>query len=49
MIENGALALDRPIRLQRPRRCGSVDLALLEEKVLEQLLRETITSPEYAI
>jgi sulfonate transport system ATP-binding protein len=40
MIEDGRIALDLPVDLPRPRRCGSVDLALLEEQILDLLLRK---------
>ncbi len=49
MIENGAITLDLAIDLPRPRRRGSVDLALLEERILKRLLREDAALPEYAI
>ncbi len=49
MIEHGSVTLDMAIDLPRPRRRGSVDLALLEEQILKRLLREETNSPEYAI
>jgi sulfonate transport system ATP-binding protein len=49
MIENGSITLDLAIDLPRPRRRGSVDLALLEERILKRLLREDTALPEYAI
>ncbi len=49
LIEDGALALDIPVDLPRPRRRGSVDLALLEERILKRLLRTEARAPEYAI
>jgi sulfonate transport system ATP-binding protein len=49
MIEQGSITLDLPIDLPRPRRRGSVDLALLEERILKRLLRDEASSPEYAI
>jgi sulfonate transport system ATP-binding protein len=49
MIEHGSVTLDLAIDLPRPRRRGSVDLALLEEQILKRLLREEANSPEYAI
>jgi sulfonate transport system ATP-binding protein len=38
MIENGAITLDVPVNLPRPRRRGSVELAGLEERILDRLL-----------
>jgi sulfonate transport system ATP-binding protein len=49
LIEDGALALDVPVDLPRPRRRGSVDLAVLEERILRRLLQTDASAPEYAI
>jgi sulfonate transport system ATP-binding protein len=49
LIENGTIALDTAIDLPRPRRRGSVELALLEERILRRLLREDIARAEYVI
>lgn len=49
MIEDGAIALDISVTLPRPRRRGSVDLALLEERILGQLLQRDRATPEYVI
>jgi sulfonate transport system ATP-binding protein len=49
LIEDGAVALDVPIDLPRPRRRGSVDLAIIEERILRHLLREDIARAEYVI
>ncbi len=49
LIENGAIALDIAITLPRPRGRGSVDLALLEERILRRLLREDLGRAEYVI
>ncbi len=49
MIEDGAIALDMPVSLPRPRRRGSVDLAVLEERILAQLLQREKSTPEYVI
>ena len=49
MIEDGALALDIPVSLPRPRRRGSVDLATLEERILAQLLQREKLVPDYMI
>ena len=49
LIENGAIALDLAITLPRPRRRGSVELALLEERILRRLLREDLGQAEYVI
>jgi len=49
MIEAGKITLDLPIDLPRPRRRGSVDLAVLEERILELLLREQTRRPDYVI
>jgi sulfonate transport system ATP-binding protein len=49
MIEAGSITLDIEIDLPRPRRRGSVDLALLEERILSRLLQEESNTPEYAI
>jgi len=49
MIEQGSITLDLAIDLPRPRRRGSVDLALLEEQILKRLLREEKVLPEYTI
>jgi len=44
MIEQGAITLDMPVNLPRPRRRGSVELGRLEERILDQLLREKGTA-----
>jgi sulfonate transport system ATP-binding protein len=49
LIENGTIALDIPVTLPRPRRRGSVDLAMLEERILRRLLREDMARAEYVI
>jgi len=49
MIEDGMIALDLPIDLPRPRRRGSVDLAVLEERILNRLIRDETRLPEYTI
>ena len=49
LIEDGAVALDVPIDLPRPRRRGSVDLAIIEERILRHLLREDMARAEYVI
>ncbi|WP_066718712.1 MULTISPECIES: ATP-binding cassette domain-containing protein [Hyphomicrobiales] len=49
MIDGGRITLDLAIDLPRPRRRGSVDLALLEERILKDLIREDAHAPEYAI
>ena len=49
MIEDGRIALDIPVTLPRPRRRGSVDLAVLEERILAQLLQREKSAPEYVI
>ena len=49
MIEDGRIALDIPVTLPRPRRRGSVDLAVLEERILAQLLQREKCAPEYVI
>ncbi|ACB96045.1 ATP-binding cassette domain-containing protein [Beijerinckia indica] len=49
MIEGGRITLDLDVDLPRPRRRGSVDLALLEEKILDLLLRKELDRPEYEI
>ncbi len=49
MIEDGRIALDVSVALPRPRRRGSVDLAMLEERILAQLLQREKTAPEYVI
>ncbi len=49
MIEDGRIALDMAVPLPRPRRRGSVDLALLEERILAQLLQRDKVQPEYVI
>ncbi|MFT4096723.1 MAG: ATP-binding cassette domain-containing protein [Rhodoblastus sp.] len=49
MIEDGRIALDIPVTLPRPRRRGSVDLAMLEERILAQLLQREKIIPEYVI
>jgi len=40
---------DLAIDLTRLRRCDSVDLALLEKRILKDLIREDTHAPEYAI
>lgn len=49
MIDDGRITLDLNIDLPRPRRRGSVDLALLEERILKDLIREDTNSPDYTI
>ena len=49
MIDEGRISLDLDIALPRPRRRGSVDLAVLEERILSQLLREDANAPDYVI
>lgn len=41
LIENGAVALDAPVDLPRPRRRGSAEFGALEETVLDRLLQKT--------
>jgi sulfonate transport system ATP-binding protein len=49
LVEDGVLALDIAIDLPRPRRRGSVDLAVLEERILRHLLLTDARAPEYVI
>lgn len=49
LLEDGQVALDLPVDLPRPRRRGSVDLALLEERILKVLLGSDRLRPEYEI
>ncbi len=49
MIDDGKISLDIDIDLPRPRRRGSVDLALLEERILSRLLHEDANAPDYVI
>jgi sulfonate transport system ATP-binding protein len=49
MIEHGSITLDLPVDLPRPRRRGSVDLALIEEQILNRLLRDEKTPLDYEI
>lgn len=49
MIDEGRITLDLAIDLPRPRRRGSVDLALLEERILKDLIREDANPPDYSI
>jgi sulfonate transport system ATP-binding protein len=49
MIDEGRITLDIAVDLPRPRRRGSVDVALLEERILEDLIREDTNPPDYAI
>jgi sulfonate transport system ATP-binding protein len=49
MLEDGAISLDIAVPLPRPRRRGSVDLALLEEHILSRLLKAGRDEPEYVI
>ncbi|MBX9875029.1 MAG: ATP-binding cassette domain-containing protein [Beijerinckiaceae bacterium] len=49
MIDSGRINLDLAIDLPRPRRRGSVDLALLEERILKDLIREDAHAPDYTI
>ena len=49
MIEDGRITLDIPVELPRPRRRGSVDLAMLEERILSRLLREDRNELDYVI
>jgi sulfonate transport system ATP-binding protein len=48
-LEEGVVALDTPVELPRPRRRGSVELALLEERLLKRLLKQEARQPEYVI
>lgn len=49
LIEDGRIALDITIALPRPRRRGSVDVAILEEKILARLIHDETPAPEYVI
>jgi len=49
LIEDGAVARDFSVDLPRPRRRGSVDFAMLEERILHHLLRSEAHVPEYVI
>ena len=49
LIENGAIAFDLAVPLARPRRRGSVDLAMLEERILRHLLQSEKSAPEFVI
>ncbi|RFB80061.1 ATP-binding cassette domain-containing protein [Methylovirgula sp. 4M-Z18] len=49
LIEAGKIALDLAVTLQRPRRRGNVDLAVLEERILRRLVKEHVRRPEYSI
>lgn len=49
MIDEGRITLDIAVDLPRPRRRGSVDLALLEERILRDLVHDDVNPPEYAI
>ncbi|HYP58196.1 MAG TPA: ATP-binding cassette domain-containing protein [Beijerinckia sp.] len=49
MIEEGKITLDLLVDLPRPRRRGSADLALLEERILDLLLRKNAEQVENAI
>lgn len=49
MIDEGRITLDIAVELPRPRRRGSVELALLEERILKELIREDVNPPDYAI
>ncbi|AMJ59761.1 ATP-binding cassette domain-containing protein [Bosea sp. PAMC 26642] len=49
MIDDGRITLDITVNLPRPRRRGSVDLALLEERILKDLIREDTNPPDYTI
>jgi sulfonate transport system ATP-binding protein len=49
MIDDGQITLDLTIDLPRPRRRGSVDIALLEERILKDLIREDTNIPDYTI
>jgi sulfonate transport system ATP-binding protein len=49
LIEDGAIAFDLAVRLPRPRRRGSVDFGVLEERILARLLQREKRAPEYAI
>jgi sulfonate transport system ATP-binding protein len=46
MIEDGKIGLDLPVDLPRPRRRGSVDLASLEGRILDLLLRNNTAEPQ---
>jgi len=45
MIEEGAITLDVPVDLPRPRRRGSLELGKLEERILDQLLGDPPSVP----
>ena len=49
LFEEGAIALDLPIDLPRPRRRGSVEFTRLEETILARLVREDRLDPDYVI
>ncbi len=49
LIEDGCIALDLAVDLPRPRRRGSVDLALLEETILARLVKDERPQPDYVI
>ncbi|PKU22140.1 ATP-binding cassette domain-containing protein [Telmatospirillum siberiense] len=49
LLEDGRVALDQVVDLPRPRRRGSVDLALLEEQILKAILGSERVRPEYEI
>ena len=49
MIDEGRITLDIAVDLPRPRRRGSVDLALLEERILKDLIRDDPHAPDYTI
>lgn len=49
LIDEGRIALDVAVDLPRPRRRGSVALAVLEERILSHLIVDETPAPEYAI
>lgn len=49
LLEEGQVTLDLAVDLPRPRRRGSVDLALLEETILKAILGSERQRPEYEI
>jgi sulfonate transport system ATP-binding protein len=49
LIEDGRIGLDIDVRLPRPRRRGSVEIARLEEEILRRLVHEDVHAPEYII
>jgi sulfonate transport system ATP-binding protein len=49
LIDEGTIALDLEINLPRPRRRGSVELAVLEEQILDRILGSELNRPEWVI